>query len=110
MEGADRTDQRHPDRWPAMAVKPEPRRSLLPGPAPKGIHPVVATDVWGKPERGLGAQPMDTVVKHQVRITTPEDVGSELSARKESRLRESSRRRRLRNELELSGFGGWNTS
>lgn len=70
---------------------------------PEGIEPLVAADVWGRPERGPAAQLIDAAVRKQVELTTNELPGSEAIASGSLRLT-GSRRRALNADLRVEGL------
>lgn len=74
---------------------------------PKGVTPLVAADVWGRPERGMAAQLIDAVVTRQLTVITKEAPGSEAEAGV-SASRQARQRRQLRSGIKLQGLNKLN--
>lgn len=70
---------------------------------PKDVTPLVAADVWGRPERGMAAQLIDAVVTKQVTIVTDEGVSTEAAAGA-SGWRQAAQRGGLRTSIRLKGL------
>lgn len=71
--------------------------------APDGVEPLVAADVWGRPERGPAAQLLQAAVQRQIELTVDEQPGSEAAASGSVRLTGSAVKA-LRRDLRIEGL------